>query len=116
MKLQANSIEHLTKALQNANERGEKISGVDLSALNRVLEHKSEDMTTTVEAGITVAALQSELKKRGQWLPIDPPGAEKLTVRELLENNVSGLQRFGYGTIRDHLIGITVVLADGRLV
>src|SRR5205814_3658474 len=59
---------------------------------------------------------QTELGKRGQWLPIDPPRPERLTIRELLEGNASGPRRFGWGTIRDYLIGIKVALADGRIV
>ena len=83
---------------------------------NRILEHTPEDMTVTVEAGATLAALQLHLAKRGQWLPLDPPAPEKLTIENLLANNASGPRRFGYGTIRDYLIGLKVVLADGRIV
>jgi len=73
-------------------------------------------MTVTVEGGITLAELQAALKQRGQWLPIDPPHPERVTVSSLLSEDLSGPHRFGFGTIRDHLIGIQVALADGRLV
>jgi glycolate oxidase FAD binding subunit len=82
----------------------------------RLLELTPEDMTVTVESGITLAALQSELSAHGQWLPIDPPGAQRISIRELLANDLSGPRRFGCGTIREHLIGIKVVLPDGRLI
>src|SRR6185503_18282450 len=69
-----------------------------------------------VEAGITLAALQQKLSERGQWVPVDPPHADTLTIGALLAQNSSGPRRFGYGTIRDHLLGIKVVLADGRVI
>src|SRR5205814_2314689 len=99
-----------------AHKRGEKISCVDLSALNRLLEHKAEDMTATVQAGMSLADLQKELARRGQWLPIDPPNPERLSIGALLATNASGPRRFGFGTVRDYLIGMTAVLADGRVI
>jgi FAD/FMN-containing dehydrogenase len=95
---------------------GEKIERVELGALNRVVEHSPEDLTVTVQTGLTLLVLQSELKKRGQWLPVDPPHPDRLTIRELLEENISGPRRFGWGTIRDYLLGTQVALADGRIV
>jgi glycolate oxidase FAD binding subunit len=89
---------------------------MDLSAVNRVVAHRPEDLTVTVEAGLTLAGLQAHLARSGQWLPIDPPGAERLSVGALIAGNASGSRRYGYGTIREHLIGLAVVLADGRLV
>ena len=82
----------------------------------RVLELTSADMTVTVETGLTLGALQSELARHRQWLPIDPPNAEALTVHDLLARDLSGPRRFGYGTIREHLIGMKVALADGRVI
>ncbi len=70
------------------------------TALDRVLEHSQADMVVSVEAGITLEALQAELGKSGQFLPVDPfnsPGHR-------------------YGSPRDFLIGIRVALPDGRLV
>ena len=96
--------------------RGEKVGRIALEALNRIVEHAPADMTVSVEAGITLARLQSELARARQWLPIDPPSPERLTIGALLATNASGPRRFGCGTIRDHLIGIRVALADGRLI
>ena len=84
--------------------------------MNRVLEHNPADMTVTVETGLTLAALQERLAQRGQWLPIDPPNPETATIADILNSNASGPHRFGYGTIREHLLGLTVALADGRLI
>jgi len=73
-------------------------------------------MTVTVEAGVTLAALQTELQRHRQWLPLDPPHPERLTIGELIDQNPSGPRRFSHGTIRDYLLGITVVLADGTII
>ena len=116
MNLIPKDIDELSRCLAKAGEKQDKIESIDLRALNRLLEHTPEDMTATVEAGMALAQLQAHLRKRGQWLPVDPPGAEQLTIAGLLENNASGPRRFGYGTIRDYVIGIAVVLADGRLI
>lgn len=116
MSLRPANKEELAAALRLANQQRTAIGALDLRALNRILQHTPEDMTVTVEAGITLAALQSALAQRGQWLPIDPPHTESLTVADLIATNASGPRRYGFGTIRDHLIGLQVVLADGRLV
>jgi FAD/FMN-containing dehydrogenase len=73
-------------------------------------------MTMTVEAGITVGRLQERAAQAGQWLPIDPPHPAQCSVGALIAGNRSGSRRCGYGTIREHLIGLGVVLADGRLI
>jgi FAD/FMN-containing dehydrogenase len=78
------------------------------------MKHAPTDMTVTVDAAMTLVALQTELAKAGQWLPLDPP--KPATLREILDRNESGPRRFGYGTIREYVIGLKVELADGRLV
>lgn len=87
-----------------------------LRRLHRLLEHEPGDLTATVEAGMTVAALQAALRGRGQWLSLDPPDAERATVGGVLAANASGPRRHLYGTARDLLIGLTVVTADGAVV
>jgi FAD/FMN-containing dehydrogenase len=116
MILRPTSPSELTELLSNAHARAERISQVDVSALHRLVEHKAEDMTATVEAGMTLGSFQNELSRRGQWLPVDPPNAGQLSIGELLGTNPSGPRRFGCGTVRDYLIGLKVVLADGRLI
>ena len=93
---------------------GQKVRSVDVSAFNRIVEYHPEDMTVTVEAGVPLAHLQEHLRAHNQWLPVDPPRA--MNVGTLISTNASGPRRYGYGTIREYLIGLTVVLADGRLV
>jgi glycolate oxidase FAD binding subunit len=89
---------------------------VGLRRLNRVVEHEPGDLTATVEAGITIEALQAALGMRGQWLPLDPPAPGEATLGGVLASNAAGPRRHGYGTARDLVIGIRVVAADGRLV
>lgn len=108
--------EELVATLRTANEQRSRVGGMDLGNLNRILAHTPEDMTVTVEAGVTLAQLQTALAQRGQWLPIDPPNPDHLSIASLLSTNTSGPRRHGFGTIRDHLIGLQVALADGRLV
>ena len=116
MILQPANTEQLSQMLAAAFAKKEKVERVELAALNRVLEYTPEDMTVTVEAGITLAALQAELGRHRQWLPMDPPNLERVTISEILNASLSGPRRFGYGTIRDYLIGITVLLADGTTI
>lgn len=110
------AIAFLADQLRTAHDRREPVGPIDHSKLQRVLAHVPEDMTVTVESGLTLAALQAALRTAGQWLPLDPPGAEQLTIRALLDHNLSGPHRFGCGTARDWLIGLKAVLADGRVI
>jgi FAD/FMN-containing dehydrogenase len=73
-------------------------------------------MTATVQAGMSLIEFQSRLAKAGQWLPVDPPHPQVVTIGELLACNLNGPRRFGCGTIRDWVIGMAVVLPDGRLI
>jgi len=87
--------------------------GDDLStdALDRVLEHEAGDLTCTVEAGIRLAALQARLAGAGQRLSLDPPGDP--TVGACLAARLSGPLSHRYGTPRDLVLGVTLVLGDG---
>ena len=116
MSFKPKNVEELRAKLSEVNARGEKAPVIDLSLLNRVLEHLPEDMTVTVQGGATLAELQAHVRQRGQWLPLDPAFPERLTITEFLSSDVSGPRRFGYGVARDYVIGLTVMLADGRLV
>ena len=87
-----------------------------LKRMTRLVEHEPGDLTATAEAGIGFGALQSELGKRGQWLSLDPPSADRATLGGVLASNSSGPRRHLYGTARDVLIGLTVITADGAIV
>jgi glycolate oxidase FAD binding subunit len=83
--------------------------------LNALLEHEAADLTCSVQAGITLAALQQQLKIKGQFLALDPPHPEHATIGGILAANASGPQRLRYGSARDLVIGLRVVLADGTI-
>jgi glycolate oxidase FAD binding subunit len=84
--------------------------------LRRILAHEAADMTVTAEAGLTVADLNAALAGAGQRLPVDPPHPEQVTIGALIASDASGPLRLSQGKVRDLLIGIKVVLADGTLV
>ena len=83
--------------------------------LDRVLEHSQADMVVSVEAGMTLEALQAELARAGQFLPLDPFNSPGHTVGGLLATGWTGPLRMRYGSPRDFLIGIRVALPDGKL-
>lgn len=83
-----------------------------LRRLSKITSYEPGDLVVTVQAGAKLTELQAELGKRNQWLPIDPPYAEA-TIGGILATNSSGPRRYGYGTIRDHLLGTRSVGADG---
>jgi glycolate oxidase FAD binding subunit len=82
--------------------------------MDRVLEHAAGDLVVKVEAGARLADLQAALAPAGQWLALDPPEPDA-TVGGVVAANASGPRRLRYGTARDLIIGITVVLADGTV-
>jgi glycolate oxidase FAD binding subunit len=83
--------------------------------LNRIVEHVWADLTVTVEAGCVVADLQRALARHGQRLAIDPLWPGRATIGGILAANDSGAWRLAYGGLRDLIIGITLVLADGTI-
>jgi glycolate oxidase FAD binding subunit len=87
---------------------------VSTERLDQVLEHAAGDLVVRVQGGARLADLQAALAPAGQWLALDPrePGA---TVGGVVAANASGPRRLRYGTVRDLIIGITVVLADGTV-
>jgi glycolate oxidase FAD binding subunit len=91
-----------------------KAQGIGLStaSLTRVVDYPARDMTITVEAGITMTALAEILAAEGQQLPIDVPNPDRATLGGVIATNWSGPRRYGHGTIRDYVIGISAV--DGR--
>jgi glycolate oxidase FAD binding subunit len=88
---------------------------LEMHRLNTLKEHTWQDMTCTVEAGCTWAALQSGLAQHGQFVALDPLWPDKATVGGIVATNDSGALRQRYGGLRDLVIGMTVVLADGTI-
>ena len=85
---------------------------LDLTELGRIVDYTPRDMTIVVEAGVRMADLAATLAAEGQQLPIDVPRPAEATVGGAVATNWSGPRRYGYGTLRDYLIGIRAV--DGR--
>lgn len=85
-------------------------------ALDRVVEHEPDDMTISVEAGITVAALRMSLDQAGCRLPLDVEHPDRSTVGGMVAFGAVGPRRFGQGTLRERLIGARCILSDGTVV
>ena len=86
---------------------------LDLGGMDRVVEDNPDDLTATVEAGLTAGALAARLAPRRQWLPVDPPGAAARSLGGLVATGAHGPLRARYGTLRDFLLGVRFVQADG---
>ena len=102
--------------LQKLLPQSQRVVDMSLEDIAGFIEHVPEDMTATVQAGMCLAAFQKRLAVSGQWLPVDPPNPESVTISEMLAKNLSGPRRFGCGAVRDWLIGLAVVMPDGRLI
>lgn len=96
---------------------------VSTERLTRIVDYAPANLTVTVEAGISLAALQATLAEGGQFLPLDVPHGDRATIGGIIAANASGPRRFGLGSARDLVIGTaaattagTVVRAGGRVV
>jgi len=126
------TLAEATEALRRADRDGERVlflgGGTELSLgappvgvevvlgteqLERIVEHAPLDQIVIVEAGVRLASLQEALAREGQMLALDAPWASRATLGGLVATNAFGPRRTRYGSIRDLIIGISIVRADG---
>lgn len=87
---------------------------VQMGRLNRMVEWDPANLTVTAEAGMRLADLQETVARSGAILPLDPPSDHKVSLGGLVAANQNGPSRLRYGTVRDWLLGLRVVLPDGQ--
>lgn len=83
--------------------------------LSRMQSYEPADLTFTAGAGVPWKALGETTRVSGQWLPLDPPGMGTGSLGGLVATGTSGPLRHAYGAPRDHILGVTLVSGDGRI-
>jgi glycolate oxidase subunit GlcD len=85
------------------------------SRMNRLINHEPADLVASAEAGLSLSAFNEAVNRGGQWLPLDPPDKDQATLGGVVATGMKGAQASGYGSPRTFVIGMKVVLPDGRV-
>ena len=89
--------------------------GMSTAKLDKIIDFPVKDLTITVEAGITMQTLNEALANEGLMLPLDVPQQMHATLGGVISTNTNGARRFGFGTVRDYVIGIEAVNGKGQV-
>ncbi|KAF4455034.1 D-lactate dehydrogenase (cytochrome), partial [Fusarium albosuccineum] len=87
---------------------------IDLSGMDKIVAFHPEDMDVVVQAGVNWTNLNEEIKSSGLFLPLDP--SPTALVGGMIATNCSGTNAMRYGTMKDYVVNLTVVLADGSII
>lgn len=88
---------------------------VSTRGMRKVLEYEPADLTFTVGAGVSLASLREVTSLHRQWLPLDPPGGLEGSLGAATALGGAGALRHSFGGPRDHVLGLTMVSGDGRV-
>jgi glycolate oxidase len=89
---------------------------LDMSSMNRILEIDIDNQQVIVEPGVVAEVLNSALKPYGFFFPPDPGSQSMCTVGGMISCNSSGMRSVKYGTVKNYVLDLEVVLADGRII
>ena len=130
--LEPASVEELSEAVRSTGDRAIAATGsgtalglgnpatrediaLHTRSLRRIVDYAPEDQVVVVEAGVTLGDLQAELGKCRQRLAIDSPAGDRATIGGMLATNAYGPSALRYGTLKDLIVGVELVRADGAI-
>ena len=86
---------------------------LSVNRMNRVIDYSPADLTGTFEAGVGFARFDQLTRQSGQWLPLDPSGVAEAALGAIAACGLNGSLRYGFGAVRDYVIGLRLAHADG---